>query len=298
MPCGPHSLIEYAKTHYVPMFALHLYSLLNYKSGWDQGISHKLSLRDLAKLTGVYKKNKKGKWTGKSRVANAIKWLCDNGWLIRKNNANGQPNNYQIVHHNCAPEDVPLDDDGRPKKCATPHGEGSAFEKMFNGEISWQACLFHTVAKVMSDWASGNVRITIKQARNWLRFSAQKICDIRNSLIEHGLLEEIGHRYRGFTAKILPLPYAKRRRRREWKEAKGMRCDDEFYYSYNELWRISRKTGDFQAKEEGIGGGWRFSNEYELERINPKIHRDFMKLRVVLLQIARHLGSRVSQQPT
>ena len=176
MPCGPHSLVEYAKTNPVPMFALLLYSLLNYKSGWDTGRSHKRSFRDLAVLTGVYKKNKKGKWTGKSRVVNAVKWLCDNGWLIKKVGKNGEPNNYQIIHHNCAPEDVPLDDDGRPKKCATPHGEGSAFEKMFAGEISWQACLYHTVAKIASNWTDGVVRFTIKESQKWLRFSSQTIC--------------------------------------------------------------------------------------------------------------------------
>ena len=79
MPCGPHSLVEYAKANHVPMFALSIYSVLNYKSDWDRGVSHKLSFRDLAELTGVYGKNKSGKWTRKSRVSNAIKWLCENG---------------------------------------------------------------------------------------------------------------------------------------------------------------------------------------------------------------------------
>ena len=106
MPCGPYSLVEYAKANYVPMFALSIYSVLNYKSDWDRGVSHKLSFRDLAELTRVYRKNKSGKWMRKSRVSNAIKWLCENDWLIKKVNGNGELN-----------------------------GEGSAFEKMFQGKM-------------------------------------------------------------------------------------------------------------------------------------------------------------------
>ena len=273
VPCGEHSLINEAKKLGIPMFYLIVYLVLNYRSKWDTGASHGLSFRDIAKLTGVYRKNDKGKWTGKSRVANAIKWLCDNGWLVKNVRGKGKPNTYQIIHHNCALEDVPLDDDGRPKKCATPRGEGSAFEKMFEGKISWKACLYHTVAKIVSDWTSGVVQFTIKESQKWLRFSNKTICEIRKSLLENNLLEQLSNRFRGFIAKIIPAPYEKRRTRRRPDVKMARRDKEGWYYSFNELWRVSAETGDIQKK---IDAKWVYSNEGELLRINKKIHKDFM----------------------
>ena len=289
VPCGPHSLIQEMRALKAPMFFVQVYLVINYRSNWEEGNSHALSFRDIARDLGVLKRNKKGNWTGISRVANAVRWLVENGWLIANQRGCGMPNTYQIIHHKCEPHEIPLDDDGRPKKCATPRGEGSAFQKMFDGEITWQACLMHVVAKVVSDWTSGAVRFTIEIAREWLRFSKQTICDLRKELLKNGLFEEIGNRARGFIANILPLPYKERRRRAEKvaKGAKGMRCDGKFYYSYNELWRICRTTGDIQARQETKGDGWRFASEYELKRINGKIHRDFMEIREVVLSLAK-----------
>ena len=286
VPCGPHSLIQEMHALKAPPFAVSVYLYLNYHSDWDTGKSHAKSIRQIAKDLGVLKTSKKGKPVGLSRVANALKWLRENGWII-PNHRNGRANTYQLIHHNCEPDEVPLDDDGRPKKCATPRGEHSAFEKMMDGKLSWQACLMHVIAKVVSDWTTGAVRFTIKMAREWLRFSRQKVSDLRKELIENGLLEEIGNRARGFTAKILPLPYKKRRTRRDLKAVKGMRHDEGFYYSYNEKWRICRKTGDIQAREGTKGDGWRYSNDYELEGINGKIHRDFMRLREMILSLSK-----------
>lgn len=284
VPCGPHSIIEEMYPMKIPPFYAMVYLVINGFSNWDTGQSHGLSFRMIAERMGVYKKNKKGKWTGKSRVANAIRWLCENGWLEKNIRGGGKPNTYKVIHHNCAPEAVPLDDDGRPKKCATPRGEGSAFQKMIDGEITWEACLYHTVAKVVSDWTTGTVKFTIRKARMWLRFSRQKICEIRDTLIQNGLLEEIGQRFRGFVAKILPAPYKKRRKRRESAAVKGMRCDGKYYYSYNEKWRISRETGNFETLDSN---NWRFASEYELERVNSKIHFDFMNLRELLISLQK-----------
>ena len=278
VPCGPYSIINEMRADQIPPFAVIVYLVINYFSNWDLGQSHGLSMIDIAKHLSVYEKNGE-KEKGRSRVANAVKWLIENGWL-RKNHRKGKANTYTVIHHKCAPEDIPLDSDGRPKKCAVPRGEGSAWDRMFSGEITWKACLFHTVMKVSSDWTEGTVKFTIETARSWLRFSRQTICDLRNTLIKAGLLEEIGNRFRGFMAKILPLPYEERRRRREHQQTKGMRCDGKFYYSYNEWWRISMETGDFQRKTDGR---WRYVSDRELEDVNLKIYRDFTILRAGIL---------------
>lgn len=280
VPCGPHSLIQEAHAQKVQPFVVSVYLLLNYHSNWDTGKTHALSFRQMSEKLGVFNPAKIA--TCKGRIANAIRWLVENGWLEKNVRGNGKPNTYKVIHHNCAPEDVPLDADGRPQKCAVPRAENSAFEKMMAGDISWKACLYHTVAKIVSDWTSGVVVFTIKTSQQWLRFSRQTLCDLRKSLIKNGLLQEIGHRARGFTAKILPTPYEKRRKRREYQLTKGMRSDGKYYYSYNERWRISRDTGDFETHDSN---NWRFASEYELEEVNIKIYKDFMKLRKLLVSL-------------
>ena len=282
VPCGPHSLINECHSLKVQPFAVCVYLLLNYYSNWDTGQTHGISLREIAKKLCVFDPDTPH--TSIGRVANAIRLLVAGGWIEKNVRGNGQANTYKIIHHNCAPREIPLDSDGRPKKCAVPYGEGSAFEKMFDGVISWKACLLHTIAKVVSDWTTGSVQFTIAEARKWLRFSRQTICNLRKSLVEKGLFEEIGHRARGFFAKILPAPYEKRRKRRDHQQAKGMRTDGNFYYSYNERWKVCRQTGKFYTKEMGR---WRSATEYELERTNSKILRDFVILRDAIFSLLK-----------
>lgn len=291
VPWGPHSLLYEGRSLQAPSFAIMVYLFINYFSKWETGHSHGLSLKRIATGLGIYRQNAKGQWTGKSRVSNAIAWLVKHGWLEKNIRGNGKPNTYVITRHNCAPDEVPIDKDGRPQHCAMPYAEGSPVQKMIEGKISWEACLYHFIAKAVSDWKEGLVRITIREAQKWLRFSRQKIVDIRKSLLENGLLEEIGNRFRGFTARILPKPYEKRVSRMEQDAAKGMRSDSRYFYSYNELWRICRLTGDFQTVK--TSGGWRFAGERELEETNRSIYRDFMNMHHTIQRLNKKAPGRL-----
>ena len=275
-PVGPYSIFNALQDRLVTPFQFAVYTILVYFSNWDGGRSHGLSYTEIAKRLHVKR----------PRVIMAIKALIEKGWLEKKArnlmkethakyNQN-TPNVYRVIDHNCAPELVPLDPDGLPKKCAIPRGEGCAMEKMREGNISWQAMVYWTVSKIVSDWTTGVVSLSIKEAREWIAFADKTICDIRKALKENGLLEQLSKKFRAFIAQLLPAPYEKRRQRRR-ENPKGMRCDGKFYYSYNGRWRVSRETAEIHTKVEGTSD-WRFANEGELERVNPKIYVDFKRI--------------------
>ncbi|MDE0427031.1 MAG: hypothetical protein OXN25_19435, partial [Candidatus Poribacteria bacterium] len=139
--------------------------------------------------------------------------------------------------------------------------------------------------KVLSDWTTGVVTFTIKEARKWIAFGTQTIVAIRQRLVDVGLLELLSAKFRASVFQLYPRPYLKRRTRRIAFK-KPLRSDSSWYYSYNELWRICRKTGDIQMKEDGR---WLYTSDYHLEEINDKIYKDFMHYRQVILSTARFL---------
>lgn len=270
VPCGENSIWCDLQAKVVTPFQTTVYLVLNYFSNWETGKTHSKSYTQIAECLHVKR----------SRVIAAINALIEKGW-IEKNVRNvlekhhqGTANTYQLIHHQCIPELAPLDKDGLPKKCAMPYRDGSAMEKMFTGEISWQACLYWHVAKIESNWTSGIVEFTVQKARELTRLGRDTIYAVRRMLTENGLLHRLSKRFCRFVGQLIPAPYEKRRTRRR-ENPKAMRCDGEFYYSFNELWRVSRQDGSIQAKEEGPGGRWRYANEGELARVNSKILFDF-----------------------
>ena len=85
-PCGDNSLIEGLKTRLVWMSAFAVYMVLVYRSNWQTGLSHALSYTELAALLGMKV----------SRVKQAMKWLVDNGWVIKNHRGPNKKNTYQI----------------------------------------------------------------------------------------------------------------------------------------------------------------------------------------------------------
>lgn len=266
VPVGEHSIFDHLRLDLLSEAEALVYLKINECSHWATGKSHGLSYTRLSRDCGM----------SRSQVISAVNGLVAKGWLTKNVRGQNLPNTYEVVHHLCDPVDAPLDKDGLPKKCAMPRGAGSAFTLLAAGRISWQACLYWHVCKMLADWTSNFVSLTIAQAREWLRFGNQTICDIRKSLSKVGLLERFSEKFEAFVCRLLPLPYEKRRKRRR-ENPKGMRCDGKFYYSFNELWRVSREDGRIQTKEPG-SSKWRHANERELEGVNRKIHADFMPI--------------------
>lgn len=273
VPIGPHSIFDALKNGEVTQAEAAFYLYRNEHSHWETGKTHALSHTDAAKFLGMQR----------SQVVALSNSLAAKGWCEKNRRDGNRANTYKLTHHKCEVHEVPLDKDGRPKKCAVPRGAGSPSEKLEKGIITWKQWLHWIISKVQSDWVSGIVSMTVKQACRLMRSSAQTICDIRKALAKVGLVERLSKRYTTFTAQLYPKPYPNRRRRRR-ENPKGMRFDGEYYYSFNERWRISREDYSINTRLEGTEK-WRHANERELEEANEKIYRDFMKLRKNLEQI-------------
>ena len=286
VPIGPHSIFDALQHREVTQAEAALYLYRNECSYWETGKTHALSHTDAAKFLGMQR----------SQVVALSNSLAEKGWCVKNRRGGNRANTYQLIHHKCELHETPLDKDGRPKKCAVPRGEGSPSEKLKKGIITWKQWLYFIISKVESDWISGIVEMTVKQACGLMRASAQTICDLRKALQKVGLMERLSKRYTAFTAQLYPKPYPKRRRRRR-ENIKGMQFDGEYYYSFNKLWRISREDYHINAFDEGPGGGWRHANESELEKKNGKIYRDFMKLRKNLIEIEAAMRYQPEPEP-
>jgi len=259
VPCGEHSIIEALENNEVQAGKVGVYLAINARSNWASGNSHGISYSTLRDDTHI----------PRSTVQKYVKELVEEGWLEKKVRGGNLPNTYKVIHHKCAPLETPQDKDGLPKKCAMPRGEGSPYELMKAGKLDLKAFVAWCVAKIHSDWVTGIVAFTIRQAQKALHIATQTVCDIRKTWQETGLAEQV----EGRTLQLIPKPYEKRRTRRR-ENPKMMRSDGDFYYSFNEWWRVSRHTGEIQTLIEGTTK-WRHANEFECKEVNAKIYNDF-----------------------
>lgn len=283
VPCGPYSIIDALENKEVTQAECFALLVFNKDSNWDTGQSRGLSYTNLQKQTGM----------ARPSVIAIVKSLIEKGWL-EKNARNttekhGQntPNTYRVIHHQCEPHKAPRDSDGRPKKCAVPCGQGSPFQMVADGMITWKAALYWIRSKIESDWQTGVIEMTIEQARKFTGMTTQTICNIRKKLEQVGLVEKISAPFRAFACILFPKPYEKRRKRRRLPNPKGMRFDGEFSYSFNELWRVSHKDGHIETKMEGTSK-WRHANEFECESANSKIFADFKLIIELITSPAYH----------
>ena len=277
VPCGVHSIFDPA--YKVPAFEKAVYLVVCEHSNWDTGISHALSLRRLADLLNV---------NSHSQVHRALKWLIDHGWLeVEGKRKTDGTYFYRIIHHKCEPQDVPLDNDGRPQKCAVPTGAGSASQLLSDGIISWSIFVDWTVRKVHSDWTTGIVSMSVRQACKLMGFTSETIKANAEIMMDIGLMERMSKRFRLSVYQLFPKPYPKRRERKPDERflKKAMKCVNGWYYSLNGLWRFHHETFDIKMKE--IGGRWRFSNLDELRGINKHIYRDFKDYMLEISTIRR-----------
>ena len=243
---------------------LEINRLGNYQSGW----SHAISYTRLAKLTGISDR----------QIKALVKSLIDKRWLEKKRRGN-LPNTYRIVHHQCAPKDAPRDRDGMPLKCAVPVGNGSPLDET-SPPIHWKVCVAWYKAKIESDFITGVIAgFTIEKMRQIIAVTANTAGWIREQWEKLGLAKRLTGKYQTAIYQLYPKPY-KERRKRKFENHKGMRCDEKFYYSYSELWRINRTTAEIYTKEQGR---WRHASKYELEKANLKIYKDFMDLEQIII---------------
>ena len=270
VPCGPHSIWDALEAGGVTQSQCWIAQVLNQFSNWSTGVTHAYSYTELAKHCGM----------PRTSVISGINALIEMGW-IEKNIRNqsekhdqNTPNTYRLTHHKCKPSEIPLDKDGTPLRCAVPTGQGSAYQMVKDGRITWQEGLYWLRMKVEFDeerqaWKTGIVKMTIARAKQVLRMTTKTVCAIRKTLKQVGMMEQLSKPFQAFVCQLFPKPYEKRRKRRQ-ETPKGLPYDADHYYSFNRLWRVSRRDGSIQAKNRG-SRKWRYSNEGELARVNSKV---------------------------
>lgn len=275
IPVGTYSLVE---TPDVPIIARAVYMALCEFSNWESGKTHRISQRRLAKFLG----------TSLSHVRKGLKWLTSKGFVSVVNRQQGGGTVYQLTHHLCEPTEVPLDKDGLPKKCAVARGAYSPSEKLENGEISWKTWVAHITAQIHADdWTIRIAALPYQWFRENLKIGNNTIKQIKDEMEDVNLLKQLSGKGKTCIVQLLPKPYPERRERQH-ENPKAMRFDGEFYYSFNERWRIKREDAQIHTRE---GKRWRHATEYELERSNKKIYFDFMQLRSLVFPLWNQLSS-------
>ena len=120
VPCDRHSIFDALQQREVTQAEAALYLYWNEHSNWESGSTHALSHTDAAKFLGMKR----------SQVVALSNSLAEKGWCIKNRREGNRANTYKVIHHKCEPHEIPLDKDGRPKKCAVPRGAGSPSEKL------------------------------------------------------------------------------------------------------------------------------------------------------------------------
>ena len=264
VPIGPHSIFDSPEE--LTEFERACYLVMNEHSNWDTGITHALSYKRLANLLNV---------KHRSQVIRAVQSLINKGWVrVEAQRKSDKANIYKLTHHQCEPEDVPLDADNRPKKCAVPRGDGSASRLVAEGKLDWRAMVQWFVKKVNSNWVTGIVQMTVREAGNLLNFSLQTICDNVKKLTDCSLLERRSQKNQASEFQLYPKPYPDRKERTEYMwDKQPLPLIEDWYYSFNKRWRFHRETLMLQMQDEI--GKWRDSSMSILMDINLKIYRDF-----------------------
>ncbi|MDE0084790.1 MAG: hypothetical protein OXU23_03695 [Candidatus Poribacteria bacterium] len=251
-----------------------IYQCYNAFSHWDFGKSHSKSIREVGKLFSV----------SHQYVQQALSRLTDKKWLKRLS-GRFKTSKFELKHHLCEEELVPLDRDGRPAKCAMPRGYGGLFERLLAGDISWKSLLIWMLLKIHSDFTTGITEpVSIEQLRGWTRFGSTTICDCIKELEWAGMLGKLERRpQEAQSYQLYPKPYPERRLRAPEAERtfRGMRIEGNWRYSFNEEWRIDVETGDIQYRPEKRGTFRPATDNEKYVEMPKRMREDFdMVLRV------------------
>ena len=119
VPFGTFSMLDKLMEGTEKSFDTAIYQCYNAFSNWDWGLSHSLSIRHVGKLFSV----------SHQYVQQAIARLTNKKWMKRLS-GKYKISKFELKHHLCEDELVPLDKDGRPAKCAMPRGYGGLFERL------------------------------------------------------------------------------------------------------------------------------------------------------------------------
>ena len=211
-------------------------------------------------------------------VRSLLEGFEEKGWIVPISMKNNRKR-YQLVHHLCDDEAVPVDAFGRPLKFAVPRGMGGPFERLYLGEISWKACLVWIVHKLQSDWSTGETRgCTIIEFAKSCRLGQGTITDARRELMAVEMLARLSERYEKSVFQLYPKPQQESRSVKEKaQEAKpkvyDIKTDGKHWYSHNRKYRCCRETACIEYRKNN--GKWHRLSEHALYKMPKAIRLDF-----------------------
>ena len=288
LPFGEYSIFSDLQANRISPIEAMVALVLCYRSTWSTGLTWPTSSRALAKCLHISHRY----------VRDTLLKATD--WIHRKRLPKGNSaGTFQITHHLCDPELVPLDKDERPLSFAVPRGAGGVFERLFAGDIDWKAALVWLMLKLHSDWTTG---ITDKNRMatlaKWVGFSKQRVCAAIKTLREAGMLKRLSEKWEGSVFQLYPKPYEKRavrkreKRQAEKSKSREMRADGEWRYSFNELYRLNVETAEIQTRQVKNRGHWRPLTDRERHRMPKAIHTAFEQTLEAVRNLRRiHGGS-------
>ena len=252
-------------------FDMAIYQCYNAFSNWDWGTSHSLSIRHVGELFSV----------SHQYVQQALSRLTKK-WMKRLSGKH-KISKFELKHHLCEDELVPLDKDGRPCKCAMPRGFGGLFERLKSSDIGWKSMIIWMLLKIKSDFTTGITEpVGIMQLCKWTRFGTTTVCDCIKELEAAGMLEKLARRpQEAQSYQLYPKPYAERRKRKPMAELtwRDMEIDGDWRISHNKEWRVNVETSDIQYRPEK-NKPFRRASDYEIAQVMPKSMKEDFEMAV------------------
>ena len=295
LPYGDFSILSELKNGCVkPIVAMTTLALC-YRSNWSTGITWKTSTRTLASLLGISHRY----------VRDTLSQARE--WITRKVSPKGSvAGNFYITHHNCETNEIPTDKHGIPLSYAVPRGESGIFEMLFSGKITWKAALTWLLLKLHSDWTTGITNaISMSTLAKWLGFGKATVIKIIKQLRKAGLLKRLSKRHEASVFQLIPKPYKTRKDRKlpnaRKDRYKPMRSDGIYCYSFNELYRLNKETGEIEHRKRKNRGKWKcISDHHKAVRMPKAIKEDFERILFVMRSIhggshTAHGGSHTAQ---
>ena len=275
-----------------------IYLCLNHGSTWNSGATWCMS--------GPYLSEILGKGMSRSYVLKILSSLTNKGWIeiTEKNNPSGY--RYRVRHHLCAPEDIPVNKDGKPLKFAVPRGPGGPLERCFDGDISWKATLVWIVLKRRSNWkahedtAGQTDRSTLLHLSQRCRITLPNLQKILTELEQAGMLQRLTPKSQQAIFQLYPKPFPKSVESEPPRKATPPKpveseptpteatppkpkqnestkpvwdgegyFNEKYYYNRNFRYRCDRQTGVIEQKTEGEWKG--VSDYYRSQVMMPAI---------------------------
>ena len=256
VPCGFGSILSQLQDGSICAFEALVYLDLNRMSTWLNGETRWVSASKLARVYGMSLR-----WVREVLSVRLEKWA-------KRFKIGRKGSRYQLVHHNCPPDEVPTDRFSDPKKFAVALGEGGPFDRLYKGDISWRACLIWIVLFYDSEWdpkkdtCGKTIPMSLDTLSKKVRIRKQTVSEAIKELTRAGMLKRLAPRWEAGVYQLYPKPrpkghveQAEEKRERSF-GSPGMSAsipvrDETFCYSYNRFVRCRIEDLRFETRRRG-----------------------------------------------